>query len=192
MDEYQHLLQFLSRCTSLTEPEIQKISSRFGLLELKKEEYYLQAGACCCYLNFLVEGVLGFFLPSGEGEEKVSYFVTGRHFFTDPDSFYPGQPSCGSYRAVVSCSLLSISSAEAALLIREFPCLIQVFQQIHIESLTHIVKSQQFILSGDPASCYHQLLTHQRELIRQVPLKYIASYLKITQSTLSHIRGKVR
>jgi CRP-like cAMP-binding protein len=38
---------------------------------------------------------------------------------------------------------------------------------------------------------YKQLLTESPEIIQRVPLKYIASYLGITQVSLSRIRAQI-
>ena len=47
------------------------------------------------------------------------------------------------------------------------------------------------LLTQNPAERYRLLLKGEPELLQQVPLKYLASYLGITPETLSRIRASI-
>ena len=52
-------------------------------------------------------------------------------------------------------------------------------------------KQAEYLKPGDKLPSYKSFMKmRSRETIRQIPLKHIASYLKITPQTLSKIRSK--
>jgi hypothetical protein len=57
-----------------------------------------------------------------------------------------------------------------------------------IQSMNEMIRKREFLLLGDSAFQYRHFVKHHPLLAQQVPLKYIASFLRITQSSLSRIR----
>lgn len=66
-------------------------------------------------------------------------------------------------------------------------CFRALFEQAHIETLERL-ESFQFL---KPEERYRQLLELEPALLQRIPLKYIASYLGITQVSLSRIRARI-
>jgi hypothetical protein len=192
MDRYEQLRGFLSQYACLSEYDISLICSHFGQTSLKKDEYFFRAGACCHCLCFLCEGVLGVFPPCLTGDEFISYFVTGGHFFTDPNGFSAKGHVHASFRALSPCTLWSISHAGADLLCDQIPAFRQVISLIREQSLLDILFYTMFLFNGTPTSRYERLFDEIPEIIRLVPLKSIALYLRIDPCTLSRIRRRLR
>ena len=61
----------------------------------------------------------------------------------------------------------------------------RIFEQSHVETINRI-ESLQFHSAEER---YKNLITVHPEIIKRVPLKYIASFLGITQVSLSRIRS---
>ena len=62
----------------------------------------------------------------------------------------------------------------------------KIFEYEHVQSVLRI-ESLQFHTAEER---YQMLITNTPNLIKRIPLKYIASYLGITQTSLSRIRSK--
>jgi hypothetical protein len=57
-----------------------------------------------------------------------------------------------------------------------------------MQAMNEMIRKQGFLRIGDATSQYRHFVEHFPSLAQQVPLKYIASYLRVTQSSLSRIR----
>jgi hypothetical protein len=57
-----------------------------------------------------------------------------------------------------------------------------------MKAMNAMIRKQEFLSLGDAAGKYRHFIKHFPEVAQQVPLKHIASYLQITQSSLSRIR----
>ena len=52
-------------------------------------------------------------------------------------------------------------------------------------------KRELSLLTQSAEERYYSLFTHQPQLIKEIPLKYIASYIGITPQALSRIRARI-
>lgn len=106
-------------------------------------------------------------------------------------SFFSQKPSFEALEALEECVLLRLSFNKLQQLYIEFP---------EFNYIGRILTEQYYIRSEAKANAlrmlsanerYQQLLVQYPHIIQRVSLGHIASYLGITQHTLSRIRSKV-
>jgi len=188
MINFEAATKFLLQFEDFTENELAYIIGKIERFDLKAETCYLKASAPVCRVSFLLTGIMGAFCIDPDGNERLRHFITGQHFFTDPEGFLPGQCCAYSFRSLIPCCVLSMTSTQVIALMAEIPRLEKLYRTIREQSLLDMLKSHESVRSGTPGDQYLRLLATQPELIRQVPLKYIAEYLGITPQSLSRIR----
>ncbi len=191
MNSTTALSNYLSREGSLSNDEIEIICSNFKPEALGKEEPLLMAGNKFKKIVFVAEGILRAFVIDPKGEEVVKNFVEPGCFFADIESLEKNQNALINVSAVTECKILTLSKPDSDELVKHFPKWEYIVKVGAMQAMNDMIRKQEFLRIGDSAEQYRYFVKHFSLLARQVPLKYIASYLRITQSSLSRIRRQM-
>lgn len=188
MDSLTVLATHLRNEPSLSPDEVALICSYFEPLELEKEEPLFVAGQKFSKLVFIAEGILRIFIIDSAGNEVVKSFLEANDFFEDLDSIDHGNPSVLNISAVTHSNLLILTKAGSEELINKLPKWDYLSKKGAMDAMRTALRQQEFLRLGDSTSQYQYFVQNFPNLAKHVPLKYIASYLHITQSSLSRVR----
>lgn len=180
--------QFLVRHTPLSRAETEILKPFLDVVCLGADDYFLQAGSPVRKMAFLLSGVLRRFVFDEQGNRIVLQLIDENHFVADSEGFYQRTVSASYVQAVTSCRLLVIPLSEIdriRLLHPKFQIAIYLIGQ---KQLLERIQNDEFLRIGTSSDQYHHFITHFPELARRVPLQDIASYLRISPSSLSRIR----
>jgi CRP-like cAMP-binding protein len=155
---------------------------------LNKEEPLLIAGRKYKNIVFVVEGILRVFIIDKDGNEVVKNFIEPNNFFADIESLEKDQNSLINVSAVTDCNLLILSKPASDKLVSRLPKCEYLMKDGTIRAMNDMIRKLEFLNIGDSANQYKHFVENFPLLAQQVPLKYIASFLRITQSSLSRIR----
>lgn len=191
MDSKGVFAEYLKNDSSLNQDEIELICSYFQEETVKAESQLLIAGNKYKKIIFVVEGILRVFIIDSNGDEVVKNFIEPNCFFADFESFDKNQNALINVSAVTDCTILSLSKVDANELINQLPKWEYLMKVGGIQAMNEMIKKREFLLIGDSTQQYRHLVKHHPLLAQQVPLKYIASFLRITQSSLSRIRKQI-
>jgi CRP-like cAMP-binding protein len=187
-DSRQVLATYLSANAPLTKEEIATICHHFQPEVLNREDALMKQGDRFRKIVFVAEGILRVFVLDTEGEEVVKNFIEANDFFSDIGSFEKNLPSGLNVSAITNCNLLTLSKADAEILVSKLPSWEYWMKAGAMQAMNEMIRKQGFLRIGDATSQYRHFVEHFPSLAQQVPLKYIASYLRVTQSSLSRIR----
>lgn len=179
---------YLKKDSTLKQTEIELITSYFQEEILEREKPLVMAGNKYRKIVFVVEGILRVFIIDKHGEEVVKNFIEPNSFFADIESLEKNQNSLINVSAVTACTILTLSKPDADKLVQQLPKWEYLMKVGAMQAMNDMIRKQEFLHIGDSAEQYRYFVKHFPLLARQVPLKYIASYLRITQSSLSRIR----
>lgn len=149
----------------------------------------LEKGNVSNEIYFVVDGVLRSACEA-DGKAITRWFCFADHFATAYFSFVYRQPSEDCIVAVTDAHILSLSHADLHQLSQQDPVWIDLNRRLleyHYTSLLDRVMSFQ---SQSAKERYHSLLTERPDIEEQVPLGYLASFLGMSQETLSRLRAK--
>lgn len=188
-----HFEKFKNRIKSLVEVsgrDLQEVVSRFEFRKVAKNDLLLKQGGCCDFWGFVQKGLVRVYSYADSGEDFTNGFVREDDFITESMSFFTGAPSLENMEALEDTEMICINPEELKKLYADFPVFEKftriLYEQRMVELKARILYRVQF----DGQARYHFFVKTQPELYRRVPLKYIASYLNLTGSTLSRIRRK--
>jgi CRP-like cAMP-binding protein len=149
------------------------------------------AGKVPVHHNFIVSGFMRKFYINDKGEEVTVDLNNSPRFFT---SYYPfvSQTISNEYlQCITDCELLRITKADAdstsETSITQKDYTIRLFQQIQEEDRQRM--NDLATLTAEQR--YLKLIKDCPAIIKNVPLKYIASYLGIKPESLSRIRREI-
>ncbi len=189
MNEFiNYILQF----NSLNQQQIDFISNKAKELELPKDGYFWEAGHLVREIGFIAQGVLRIYYYNNSGEEITRYFVDENHLIMaghdDEENYIPSE----YLRAITDCKLVVFSKQDWQEISDMIVGWDNIIQKVNAKNYREKIKRRSELVSQDATTRYLDFIEKFPALVNRVPLSYIASYLGITQSSLSRIRKSLR
>jgi CRP-like cAMP-binding protein len=188
----KELIDYLLLFGQLNQQQIELIQNKAKEVELKKNDYFSEAGKIAKQWAFIVEGIFRVCYYNNKGEEITRYFIDENNFAVDLNSYNNKIPSSEYVQAITDCRLV-IFSAEA---MNELSLTIvgwdKIINQITSKALIEKVNRISPMMAEDAKSRYLGFLEKFPQLANRIPLALLASYLGVTQSSLSRIRKDIR
>jgi CRP-like cAMP-binding protein len=188
----KEFIDYILQFGNLNQQQIDLISKKANELELVKDEYYWEAGKAVKQIGFILEGVLRVYYYTNKGEENTRYFVVENHLIFD------GHTSAANYipseylQAITNCKLIVFSKKdwkEISDTIFGWDSIIQkIMTRYHAEK----IERRSPLVSQDATTRYLEFMETFPMLANRIPLSFIASYLGVTQQSLSRIRKNIR
>ncbi|NJO90910.1 MAG: Crp/Fnr family transcriptional regulator [Chloroflexia bacterium] len=137
---------------------------------------------------FFCNGYFRFYHNDVSGNEITSDFYFSPGFITSYTSFVTGEPSFVNVQAMETMEILEFKRNDIYRLYTEYANFDRLgrllAEMVAITSEKHLF----LILNQTAETRYRNLLKEYPGFIKTIPLQYIASYLGITQETLSRMR----
>ncbi len=160
--------------------------------KIKKKELVAEHGKVCQKVLFVNKGYFRFFHIDTKGNEITSDFYFAPTFITSYTSFITGTPSFVNVQAMSDMEVLEISKKDLYDLYAQNPK-IERLGRLIAEMVAIISEEHLFLLLNQTAEIrYKKLLQTNPQYVNTIPLQYIASYLGITQETLSRMRKSIQ
>ena len=162
----------------------------FEKLILPKNDHLVREGKICRHLYFLQQGALrGYY--NLEGKEITHWFAFAEDFVTSFHSFITLQPSVENIQLLEGSVLWAITKDNLTRLLNEYheiERLVRIAYEKYYLRLEERFVNAQFKTATER---YQDLLHQTPHILEKAPLGAIASYLGISQETLSRIRGRL-
>jgi len=184
-----NLIQYLDAIHPLSQHLKDHLSDILKIRELSKKDYLLKTGRICTDICFVEKGLLRCFYLKEE-KEVCSWFMKEGDVIISVESFFQQQVSNESIQALEDCTLYYITYSELQHTFTYYPEF-NFVGRILTEKYYTLSEQRLYSIRMQRASeRYEYLISNFPELIQRVPSKYIASYLSITEETLSRIRSR--
>lgn len=126
-----------------------------------------------------------------EGKDISDWFAFDREFVTAPDSFLGGMPSPHYIELLSESVLLEFPREELLYACDHNTELGRLLRVILTRTLLRLQQRMVSVQFESATQKYRNLLQLRPDITQRVPLGHIASYLGITQETLSRIRARI-
>lgn len=188
----EKLINYLLQFGHLNHQQIELIKSKATEIELKREAYFSEAGKIPRRVAFVDEGILRVCYYNSNGDEITKYFIDENNFAVDLNSYTQRLPSSEYVQAVTDCKLIIFSREALEELSATIIVWDSIINQITAKSLIDKVNRLSPMLNEDAKVRYLNFLEKFPQVANRIPLSLLASYLGITQSSLSRIRKNIR
>lgn len=183
-------MQFLESIHPMTDGLKQHLGTILKLKELSKKEYLLKSGQVARKICFIGQGLLRCFYIK-DGHEISSWFMKQGDVIISVESFFSQKPSYESIQALEDSILYYITYEELQAAYRNYPEF-NFIGRVLLEKYYTLSEQRLFSLRMQRAQeRYDYLLEHHSELVLRVPAKHLASYLGITEVTMSKIKARM-
>lgn len=189
MNEFiAYILQF----GNLNEQQIGLISRKATEMHFRKDDYFSEAEKIAKQVGFVLKGVIRVCYYNNKGDEITKYFIDENNLVVDLESFENETPSTAYVQAVTDCELIVFSKKDWQELLNTIIGWDAIVHKVISKALMQKVERRSPLVSEDATTRYLKFLEIYPTVANRVPLSYIASYLGMTQSSLSRIRKNIR
>lgn len=186
----EELRKHLAGFSEQNEEDWRFFCSKLHRKSFPKKSILLKQGQVEKHLSFVESGVLRLYIPRIE-KDLTFGFVFPKGFVSAYDSFLRQSPCQYQIQALSATILWQISYQD----LQEVYRITAIGNEIgrkNAENLFLIKTHRELSLLNKTAEeRYLDLFSERPEVIRQIPLKYIASYIGVTPQALSRIRRRI-
>jgi CRP-like cAMP-binding protein len=185
---YLKFYDIISNYIPLEQKDMDLIKSLFRFGSATKKTSLIEAGKPTDKLFFILSGYLRYIKTLDTAEELVIHLYSPDNFATSLNSFFLGVNSDEVLQTVTDCDYLHISKPDLEKLystgIKWQTLGIRLMEGFLVEKEERIIDQ----LSLTANDRYSKLMKNQPDIIQNVPVKYISSFIGIQPESLSRIR----
>lgn len=191
-DQYKALFDYLELFTRIPAPDKKVIREHIRFEEVPEGHVLLAAGKRAKAFFFIKKGILKITAMGEKGNPVVLHFLKENQFCTILQSLNHGTVADESIIAACPAGLIVFSREQLFRLYDQFPYFKTLIDQISQQTLLAKIQARNAYQGEDASTRYRKFLLRQPEIALRVPLSDVASYLGITQQSLSRIRRNIR
>lgn len=188
---HDKLLQYIGSEHNFSQEETEAVKRYFEPVKFSRNTIIEEAGKIPGYLYYIVSGYLRLFYTDQNGNEVTTHINCPPGFFTSYSHFINATISEDYVECITDCELLRITKKDLDNLVRESQTMkdfsISVFQQ----SIAYNENRSRELSVLNAEERYLKLIKDYPEIIQNVPIQYIASFLGMKPESLSRIRRKI-
>ncbi|NRD19945.1 Crp/Fnr family transcriptional regulator [Winogradskyella eckloniae] len=187
---HAHFLTRIFKPENFNPEELELILMQFEAITFKKNDCLIEKGKVAHYYYFLETGFVRSFTMDTEGNDITTKFFTEEDIVIDWNSYFLKKPCKESFQALTAGKCWKITFSNFMKLFK-----IEAFREVGRTRLVNNyfeLKNHSISVIADQAKDrYLSLLSEKPSIIQNVPLKHIATYLGITDTSLSRIRKEI-
>jgi CRP-like cAMP-binding protein len=187
----QHLLHTVYKHPLLTEKDLQQICALHKQVLFHKGDFFLRKGETPHSYLILQKGLMRSYVYDYDGNEITTHFFTEHDVVIEVLSLFKHTTSEECIQALTDCKCWEIDFEAFQKLFHTIPGMSEWGRAWFSEELTVFKQRSVQMITQRASERYLKLIKEKPEIIRQAPLKQIATYLGITDTSLSRIRKEL-
>lgn len=182
------LKQFIQANIPASEQIVLQIVEQFDAYTILKNDFFLREGKLSNEYLFLATGFMRSFTLDTEGNEVTTYFYSANGVVFEVSSFFLRSISTENIQALTDCTGYTITYEKLNFLFHNIPEFREFGRKILVQEFAAFKQRTLSLIHKSAEQRYAELLQNKQDVFQYAPLKYIASYLGITDTSLSRIR----
>jgi len=184
----QTLFRFFKEFNPLPKEAEKAIAEISKIITVKKNEDLQPIGHTCKTIYFINKGLARIYYFK-DGVNITESFAFENNIIARVESLFTGKPSRKAIQVLEDTELVAINSTLLFKLYDKHPEIERLFRLIFEVAYVGTVDRIEGMQFHTAEERYNALMKEAPDVLKRVPLKHIASYLGITQVSLSRIRG---
>lgn len=187
----KNILEAIFTPKDFTAEQLSTILSHFNKKEFAKGEYLLQEGKTAHYYWFVQSGFVRSFAIDTEGNEVSTNFYTVGDIVIDWPSFFMRTPTKENIQALTDCVCWQLDFETFQQLFHSIEAFREAGRARLVQSYFELKRHSTSLITDQAKDRYLRLMEEKPQILQNVPFKQIATYLGITDTSLSRIRKEV-
>ena len=182
------LVRFFTNSNLVSAKAAAEIASTFSPRELAKNEFLAKEGRVYNEYFFLEKGFIRAFAYDTEGNDVTTNFNSSGQVVFEVSSFFNRTISKENFQAVIDCEGWSITYEQLNHLFHSMHEFRDFGRSVLVKGFSSLKTRMLSMITETAEQRYDTLLKTNPEIFQHAALKHIASYLGITDTSLSRIR----
>jgi CRP-like cAMP-binding protein len=186
-----HFLKAIFSPSDFKEDELALIIHKFKKVEFAKNDFLLQEGKTENLYWFLESGFARSFVNDTNGNDITTNFYSCKDVIIDWSSFFLRNPTRENIQALTDCVCWQLDFESFQQLFHGIETFREHGRRRLVSSYFALKNHSVSIIADQAKERYLQLLKDKPQIIQNVSLQHIATFLGITNSSLSRIRKQI-
>ena len=182
------LINFIKNTNCISEDKAIEIANYFNEIIIQKNNFFLEEGAICNQYLFLETGFMRAFTMDIDGNDVTTNFYSNQQIVFEVASYFQQKPSNENIQALTYCKGWVGNHELFMKLFHTIPEFREFGRTILVKEFIALKERNLSMINQNAELRYEKLINSNTELFQYAPLKFIASYLGITDTSLSRIR----
>lgn len=188
---HNELIQLITKSVKLSDSERELCMQYFEPVLYPKSRLIEEEGKIPQYLYFVVSGFVRLFHYNDKGDEVTTHINCPPGFITSYSNFADHSKSDENLECITECELLRITKTDLDLLIQQSPAFKDFSFLVFQQSLSYNEKRAKELATLTAEQRYLKLMEEYPQMLHNVPMQYIASFLGMNPKSLSRIRKNI-
>lgn len=182
---------YLSSTGGLSAEEINFSAQFFKPVRLKKGDFFIREDESCRHIGFIASGAVKAYAIDKEGNENITCFKFENEFVTSFSEFVRQEKSRRSIRAIEDSVIYRITYPDYRHLLDQVTAWNEVIKSVMEKEYN---QKERYLLNYNNKSAvdkYRHVLSSEPILVQRIATQDLASYLGITQRSLTRAKGQI-
>jgi CRP-like cAMP-binding protein len=173
---------------SVSRQLLEDIVGHFEPKSFARHDYFVAMGKVNAHHFFMTKGFMRAFTYTPEGQEVTTDFFTSNRSVFEANSFITQTRSMENIQAITDCEGFLLSFERSNALFHAIPEFRDFGRRMLLNEFAAYKKRTLSLITQTAEERYAELVNTNKEIFQYAQLKHIASYLGITDTSLSRIR----
>ena len=182
---------YLSSTGGLSAEEINFSVQFFKPIHLKKGDFFIREDESCRHIGFIASGAVKAYAIDKEGKENITCFKFENEFVTSFPEFVAQEKSRRSIRTIEDSIIYRINYPHYQLLLGQVTAWNGVIKSVMEQEYN---QKERYLLNYNNRAAvdkYRHVLSSEPMLVQRIATQDLASYLGITQRSLTRAKGQI-
>jgi len=174
-----------------TDQQMERVCLLHQRVRVKKGDFFIQINKFSNHYFILEEGMARAQVIDFQGNDITTQFFIPGNIIIEPYAMFHRAVAIENVIALSDCIAWKMDFNNFQNIFHNIPAMAEWGRLWMSENLTQLKLRSIEMITQDATTRYMRLLETKPEIIQQAPLKHIATYLGITDTSLSRIRAKI-
>ncbi len=184
----QNLKNYFIKTLSMSDEKANELASKYTFKEINKNELLLKMNTICNEAFFIDEGIVRSFILDIDQNEITTNIYTAPCFANDFLSFFKRESSQENLQALSNCKVWSMTYEQVQESFHTIPEFREFGRMLLLNNYSSLKQRMLGMVQLTAEQRYEKLLTQNPQIFQHLALKHIATFLGITDTSLSRIR----
>jgi CRP-like cAMP-binding protein len=185
---HEKLKNYLQQVLPMPIEKATQIAETFSIKEVTKNTFLIEEGKVCNTSHFIIDGFARMYTFDTNGNDVTTMIFSNSMFANDFTSFFKRMPASESLITMTDCVTCYLSFEDLQKNFHTIPEFREFGRMMLINNCINLKNRMLSMIQQTGEQRYTHLMETHPEILQNIPLKNIASYLGVTDTSLSRIR----